>query len=222
MAMNKQVLGVSVLIFTFLLTPALVLAQSSSQVVDFIWVKTFKFERQWLNNPNQLILQALLPAVAIYAIFLGLLRTMRLFAGMGSMDHVIALIIMFVMLFTGGLAWISGGLLVLGSWSFIVFFVLFFIGSILYAKGYLGSYRRSALGHIESAYKSSASSLEKRIKAYNKKIDELETKASKQGNAEQRNRLLDEAEKYQVRKGDLENQLRELRRALNDAVAAGQ
>lgn len=218
MAMNKQVLGVSVLIFTFLLTPALVLAQSSSQVVDFIWVKTFKFERQWLYNPNQLILNALLPAVAIYAIFLGLLRTMRLFAGMGSMEHVIALIVMFVMLFTGGLSWISGGLLILGSWSFIVFFALFFIGSILYAWGFWK--QRSGLTSIYTSYKHGARNIERKMKALNEKIKEYEKKANDAGkNGGDKQKWLDEIVNAQYKIAGMEKELNNMRKALKDVEA---
>ncbi len=208
--MNRPAIVLAVLFITFLLTPTLVAAQySSSQVVDFIWVKTFGFERQWLNNPQQLILNALLPAVAIYAIFLGLLRTMRLFEGMGAMDHVIALVVMFAALFTGGIGYISGLLFFLGNWSVILFFILFLIGSILYAKGFIGKYRKDAYGEIASAEKKITQNYSKRIRAIEDELAKLEKEYAKaEGNEQAQQKLRDRMTEKEYKRKRLMGQIK--------------
>jgi len=137
---------------SFILTPTLAAAQyyGSNQVVDFIWVKTFGFQSAWLSNPNQLITQAILPTVAIYAVFLGLIRTLRIFQGMGSMEHLISVVVCLTMLFTGGIGWIAGAMIALGVWSIVIFFVLMIVGGALYFVGFV---RRTKYEQIDSVMK---------------------------------------------------------------------
>lgn len=164
----------SVAIFAFLLAPVLAAAQaiSSSQIVDFIWVKAFKFQVSWLSNPNQLILQAIIPSIAIYAIFLGLMRTLRIFQGMGNMEHLIALTVMFAALFTGGIGYVSGLLAFLGNWSVAIFFVMMFVGSILYARGFFKSVI-TPTQELSWAYKASVRKLGQKISWEEKKIRQM-------------------------------------------------
>ncbi|MBI4894313.1 MAG: hypothetical protein HY833_01100 [Candidatus Aenigmarchaeota archaeon] len=138
--------------FSFLLTPTLVAAQyyGSNQIVDFIWVKTFGFETSWLQNPNELITKAILPTIAIYAIFLGLLRTLRLFQGMGSMEHLISAIVCLSAMFMGWVGWISGAMAVLGVWSIVIFFALMIVGGVLYSIGFI---KRTKYAQIDSVMK---------------------------------------------------------------------
>ena len=124
---NPKILGLTVLFFTIFLTPMLVLAQYGD-AVDFIWVKTFGFEASWLNEPRQFILNAILPTIAVYAIFLGLLRTIGLMQGAGNMEHVIALVVTFSGLFTGAIGWVAGALAFLGVYSIVIFVILFLVG----------------------------------------------------------------------------------------------
>jgi len=137
---------------SFILTPTLAAAQyyGSSQIVDFIWVKTFGFQASWLSNPNQLITQAILPTVAIYAVFLGLVRTLRIFQGMGNMEHLISVVVCLTMLFTGGIGWIAGAMIALGVWSIVIFFVLMIIGGVLYMIGFT---KRTKYEQIDSVMK---------------------------------------------------------------------
>lgn len=138
--MQKPVLLVAVVaLFSLLLTPALVAAQSisSNQIIDFLWVKTFKFQINWLYTPNLLVLNVIIPTLAIYAIFLGMMRTLQIFRGMGNMEHMIAILVALSALFTGGIGYVSGLLAGLGNFSVIIFFVLMIIGMILYSVGFV-------------------------------------------------------------------------------------
>lgn len=162
--------------FSFLLAPALVAAQyyGSGQAVDFIWVKTFGFEKSWLSNPNQLIVQAILPTVALYAIFLGLLRTLQIFRGMGSMEHVISAVVCLSAMFTGGIGWISGVMMGLGYWSIIIFIILVVLGGGLYTWGFLRSAKGRFLYDINHSYKMSHKHISDQIRAIEKTQKKLQ------------------------------------------------
>jgi hypothetical protein len=158
---------------SFLLTPAMVAAQyySANQAVDFIWVKTFGFQKSWLNNPNDLITQAILPTVAIYAVFLGLIRTLRIFQGMGSMEHLISVVVCLTMLFSGALGWVSGIMAFLGIWSIAIFLILMFVGGILYSIGFYKRNKYAQVDSVMSVYDKAVNGQIKDIKRYDKQIN---------------------------------------------------
>lgn len=223
MEMIKPVLALSVVFLVFLMTPALVAAQSlsSSQVVDFLWVRTFGFQKAWLSEPREIILQVILPTVAIYAIFLGLTRTIGIFSGMGeSMEHVIALVVALASLFMGFIGYVSAVLAGLGTFSFWLFAILFVAGAFLYAKGWIGK-RRSVLDSAWSDYRRESRHIDGKIKEEEKKIKDAQMKAKneqKKGgyNAHVVAKYLDDAAKHQVELEKLLKEKRDARELLKD------
>lgn len=207
MVMIRPVLALSVMFFAFLLTPALALAQSADQILDFIWVKTFKFEKQWLYTPNLLIVNAILPTIAVYAIFLGLMRTLRIFESMGSMEHVIALVVTFSGLFLGWIGWVAVWLGFLGAWSVGIFIILFLIGSVLYSWGFLKSFRRTQVDELADAEKKAVSVLNKRLGSVNSKLQSLERKYRKAKPNEQKGIELQMIE-WERRRKDLVSEIK--------------
>jgi hypothetical protein len=148
MGMQKSTVLLAVLVTSLLFTPAIAAAQtfSGGQAFDFIWVKTFGFQPQWAKQPNLLIVNVLLPCVAVYAIFLGFMRTMRIFAGMGSMEHVLAIVVTLSMLFLKVIAWVAGAMAGLGIFSVAIFLGVMVIGGVLYGIGFY----RQRRGEIDS------------------------------------------------------------------------
>ena len=201
---------------SFLFAPALVAAQyyGSNQAVDFIWVKTFGFEKSWLSNPNQLITQAILPTVALYAIFLGLLRTLQIFQGMGSMEHVISIVVCLSAMFTGGIGWISGVMAFLGVWSIAIFILLMIVGGGLYTWGFMRNAKGRFLYNLNHEYKASHKHITQQMQAVEKKQKELQLEMiQKAGNVTEQERISKEIADYTTKRSVLINQIRELNEA---------
>lgn len=168
-------------VFSFFFAPSLAEAQyyGSSQIVDFVWVKTFGFKAQWLNEPKEIILQVILPSVAIYAVFLGLLRTLQIFRGMGSMEHVIAAVVMLSSLFMGWIGWVSGFMAVLGVWSIAIFIFLILIGGVLYSIGFVKRTKHTQIDSILSDYNKATGGIHKQMNNYNRHISNLNRRLSR-------------------------------------------
>jgi len=209
-------------VFSILFVPGVAQAQyySSSQVVDFIWVKTFGFKSQWLSQPNQIITQVILPSIAVYAIFLGLLRTLQVFRGMGNMEHVIAAVVMLSALFMGWIGWISAWMAVLGLWSVVIFIVLIFIGGSLYTAGFIKRTKHQQIDSLLTDYDKATKGIYRRIDNYDKMIADCDRKILKVGGPdtkEGRSIVAEKARWIAVRQGAM-NDLRKLNEAFNTAA----
>jgi hypothetical protein len=170
---SRAIVALSIIFLTFLLTPTIVLAQSATSNPTFlyVWTNFFKFDREWLSNPNQLMVNAIIPSFAIFAITLGLMRTVKITYGMGRMEYLIALAVMLAALFTGGIGWISGLLTAMGIYGVIMFVAVFFIGVGLWAYGYVRG--RGSVKMLHDTYVSNIGALDKQIEASENEIKQL-------------------------------------------------
>jgi hypothetical protein len=162
--------------FSFFFTPTIAEAQyySSNQIVDFIWVKTFGFKSQWLNQPRDIILQVILPSLAVYAIFLGLIRTLQIFRGMGSMEHLIAVVVTLSSLFMGWIGWVSAWMALLGVWSIVIFIFMILVGGGLYSYGFIRSSKQRYVNEILSDYQKATNRVYRDIDNYNRHISRID------------------------------------------------
>jgi hypothetical protein len=138
-------------------------------------VRTFGFERSWLNNPNELMTGAIIPSFAIFAIFLGMMRAIRISQGMGNVEYLIAIAVMLAALFTGGVGWISGLLAGVGAYSVILFVVMFIVGGALYAYGYMRA-KKITTKDIHDTYVKSYKDIDKEIIGIDSQVSEINAK----------------------------------------------
>lgn len=199
------------------LTPAIALAQtfSSSQATDLIWVRTFGFERSWLSNPNELMTGAIIPSFAIFAIFLGMMRVIRISQGMGNVEYLIAIAVMLAALFTGGVGWISGLLAGVGAYSVILFVAMFIVGGSLYAYGYMKAKKVSAK-NIHDTYTKSYDDIEKEIDGIDSRVAEITKDLGTEKNERKKKAMRKEQADLLMNKRRLRDEQREVTREYHD------
>ena len=171
----------SVFMVALLVSPIIVSAQSTNfsntctqnGYCEYIWVQLFGFDKEWLNEPRQLIINAIIPTIAIYAIFLGLLRTLRIFSGTGNVEHLISLLVSLSALFIGWVGYISYALYGLGNFAFLIFVLIFVVGTILYTKGYF--IKLNATTQIFNSYKKRDKQISDRMLKLELEIEELKS-----------------------------------------------
>jgi len=198
-----------------LLSPSLALAVNCDSNCQYVWKGLFGFDPAWLNEPRQLVINAIIPPLAIFVIFLGMMRAIRLNQFMGNMDVAIALVVMFATLFTGGLAWLNTYVLAaMGQFAFFAFVSMFGVGVVFYWIGY---YRERKLqSGLHASYLRDANSLEVRIKKIRENLDKEYINLEHVTLEKPRNAIL-------LRIAQLENKLRKYetdRNELNRSYAA--
>lgn len=209
----------SVFMFSVLFAPALVMAQAfnSNQAFDFIWVRTFGFDQEWASNPRLLLVNAVVPAFALFAIMVGMMRVVGVSRGMGSTaEYLIAIAVMLAALFTGGLGWISQALVIMGSTGVIIFVAMFMVGSGLWAWSYVR--RKDTEKDIEQAYGRSVKSIRAEIRVATDGINRLRARAAA---GEDINNLEGQIATLERRRNELMDQLANVRGTYRRGAAGG-
>jgi len=82
----------------------------------------------------------LVPFIAVWAIVLGFLRTLRIFRTQSNLEIIISFTMAFATLPTGiFMSFVNLLLGLSGVWATLIFFVMFIVGVFLYARGWTGS-----------------------------------------------------------------------------------
>jgi len=169
-------------ILTFLSLINLVTAQAywfpSQSDVQYLIGDLLKLPKESLQGSNFLF-YVLIPFIAIWAIVLGFLRTLRIFPNQRNIELIISFCMAFATLPTGLFTSFVNLLLGFsGVWATGAFFVMFIAGVFLYARGWTGSLWQEK-------------GTENRIRQIEQKIKELDEKIAKADPNTQRDLIAD-------------------------------
>lgn len=173
--MPKPLLALQVAVIAMLLMPAAVMASGhwSTDPLNYVWKDLFGFDPKWQNSPNDLVVNVVLPTFAIFIITLGFMRVLPIFQGSDNIEYSIAILVALSAMFTGAVGWLNTwALAFLGQLAFVLFFIMFLVGSILYTKGFLK--KQSVASKLGAAYKQAELDSIKKVKAYEEKLAALD------------------------------------------------
>ena len=143
--MKKFLLFVSIV---FLISVHSVFAQNFdiSTITD-VATNVFGIPSEWLTV-QKLIFNVIIPFLALMAVCLGMLKQLRIFPRAREVEFLLAFLMAFSTLplkwFVTFVTWSLGAM---GVWAYIIFFVLFMFGSLLFGitrgRGYVGELQAS-------------------------------------------------------------------------------
>ena len=109
--------------------------------VNDFWVTALGLPEEWMAFPT-FIYNFLLPFIAIFAVSLGLLGELNLYRTQPNVKYVLAFAMAFSTLPTRVfVSFVALSLGVLGVFSYLVFFVLFIVGSLLFGSSRIWGWR---------------------------------------------------------------------------------
>lgn len=122
-----------------------VFAQTFNYVYDVNWIANIlKIPQDFLYLPN-LLWYLIVPFIAIWAIVLGFMRTLRIFRNSSGLEMIISFVMAFATLPSGAFSILVGWLLGFSGFvAVIAFFGMFILGVILYSWNWGGSLREVA------------------------------------------------------------------------------
>ncbi|MBS3055712.1 MAG: hypothetical protein J4452_04475 [Candidatus Aenigmarchaeota archaeon] len=143
--MKKFLLFVSIV---FLISVNSVFAQNwDISTVTEVATNVFGIPQEWLTA-QKLIFNVIIPFLALMAVCLGMLKQLRIFPRAQYVEVLLAFLMAFSTLplkwFVIFVTWSLGAM---GVWAYIIFFVLFVFGSLLFGimrgRGYVGEFNAS-------------------------------------------------------------------------------
>jgi hypothetical protein len=202
----------SVLLSTLFLSN-LVVAQAEWFDVDYLWGDVFGLPSDWLQ-PRMFLFNFLLPFIALMAICLGMLRSLRIFPRSPNLEILIAFVMAFMTLPSRGfISFVQVSLAFAGGWAYFWFLVMFMGGSALFSVGFL--HREAGTMAMYSAYRKDVGRLDTEIHYTIQRMIQLRNDISSgAGNAGD----------LQTRLTTLDTHLRELqarKAALRDSYSGG-
>ena len=141
--MKKFLIFVSIL---FLISVNSVFAQNIQTITD-IATNVFGIPQEWLTV-QKIIFNVIIPFIAIMAVSLGMLKQLRIFPRSTNIEILLAFVMAFSTLPTKAfVVFVGWSLAAMGIWAYIIFFLLFIVGSTIFGfmrgKGYVAEYKAS-------------------------------------------------------------------------------
>jgi hypothetical protein len=196
------------LVFTLaflLILPSIVMAQTLEDVANILtyW---FGFPVDMADEPKDILFYFIVPFIGIWMIILGFLRAIKIF-GASKIYYPLSFVIAFSTLptriFTVIVSFLFGSM---GVWSVILFVVMFFVGTFLYAKGWVG-FKRGQAGVVSSYHN--------RVKDCQNKIAQCQNEISAAIAAGKSQKTIDKIVK---KRKNWEEELRKAQAAMQSAV----
>lgn len=209
-----------VLLFIFIFT-LLVKSVKAQEFGDFfspqyLWTQVLGLPAEWVQ-PQQFLFNFVIPFIALYTIILGLLRNLRIFPMATYTNWVIAFAMAFMTLPSRIFVTIVGIVLgFAGIFGFFIFIVMFFVGSYLYARGFI--YRQSAEVQMYKAqqdlmkhYRIDETNLGYKLNRLYGDLDRLRNRVNDPNYDAKRQHILDEIDRVKEQLGRLRESIRETR-----------
>lgn len=203
----------------FMAADAVAQAFSASSATDYIWTRFFGFQRSWLSNPRELMVNVIVPCLAIFFITLGMMRATRVTRSMGNIEYMIALVIMLAALFSGGVSWLNTYLLAfMGQFAFVAFAAMFIVGTFFYSWSYMRG-ARNYNKDIHDVYKKTMGNAREQANKIDEEIGKLKDKIDEEKNPQKQDKLREKIGDLRLLKQQIldeeENVQQRYRKALN-------
>lgn len=118
------------------------------------------------QNISNLIFRLIVPFIAIWAITLGFMRTLRIFRNSPGLETIISFAMAFATLPTGVFVAFVGALLAFsGVWATMFFFGMFIVGIVLYSNTWFwGNYEINRLGKEERTLRQKMKKIDEQLR----------------------------------------------------------
>ena len=201
--MNKKIYALTFLLTFFLLVNSVHAQEFWSP--EYLWTEILGLPQEW-TQPREFLFKFMIPFIALYAILLGLLKSLRIFPTTSYINWVLAFAMAFMTLPSRIFVTIVGITLgFAGMFGYIIFLAMFFGGSYLYAKGFL--HKHAGIAATYKAYKESIRHMEKDEEILSKRLADLYHQLS----------TIDPADPHAHEKmGKIERQIREVKSQLEN------
>ncbi len=217
----SKIFVITTLLFSYLfVTPALAQQQYIVPENALSFFETFlRIPREWLLT-DSVLFNLILPLVAIFAILIGFLKTLRIFERVSGIQWVLAAAITFITLPTSAFFVIVNTLLQISAYAAVAAFFALFLGGIFLYTG--TSLRRrhwlfQRAGGLKEAYKQSIESIRDEMEQIDDRLVDINTMKLPAAlgpplNEPLYNKLVTERDNLNRKRRELLSQLREFQR----------